>query len=325
MPTELVIKTLPEYKQPLSLEDAKLAINQLGKNLHEHAYIVGGILIWAKRKTGHGKFEEWIKQNIWFSPRTGEHFMAYAKECDKVKQLLEYHGLGFKGVDSTPLNWLRVYNVWNFAERDESLGIEYPGNIPGQIAMNVIHYYTNEGDLVVDPMAGGGSTIDACKKLNRRCLAYDINCVRKDIQYNDITKGFPPETQDCQLIFLDPPYHNLLQKDYVASSVSSLALIDFLDFIEQLAVDCHTTVKKGGFVTFLCQNFYHKFASFDGGCTNFTIEGYKRFTNAGFQLVNEINCPQTSQVYSAGDVQLAKAQKGMLNLVRDLFVYRKVA
>jgi len=172
-------------------------------------------------------------------------------------------------------------------------------------------------------MAGGGSTIDAAIQLKRRCLAYDIDVKRDDIFYNDITKGFPPPTKNCDLIFLDPPYYKIMRAEYVDESVSSLELQDFLTFLKTLAKDCFFTVKNGGFVSFLCQNYYHKFASLEGGYTNFGIEGYKAFLSAGFTLVNEINCPQTTEVYSASDVERAKKQRGMLNLVRDLLIFRK--
>jgi len=104
-----------------------------------------------------------------------------------------------------------IYNVWNFTGRDPRLGIEVPGNIPGQIAMNTLYYYTKQGDLVVDPMAGGGSTVDACLALGRRCRAYDINPPekREDIVKHDIREGFPREVKGCDFIFLDPPYWRL--------------------------------------------------------------------------------------------------------------------
>jgi len=34
----------------------------------------------------------------------------------------------------------KVYNIWNFAGRNPNFGTEYPGNIPGKIALNVIYY-----------------------------------------------------------------------------------------------------------------------------------------------------------------------------------------
>ena len=61
---------------------------------------------------------------------------------------------------------------------------------------------------------------------------------------------------------------------------------------------------------------------------NFTIrqitkEGIQSFKQAGFKLVNRINCPQTSQVYQPQDVKRAQEQKGMLNLVRDLLIFKR--
>jgi DNA modification methylase len=140
---------------------------------------------------------------------------------------------------------------------------------------------------------GGGSTIDACKMKNRRCLAYDINCVRKDIKYNNITKGFPEEAKNCDLIFLDPPYFNLKAKDYVSESVSSLDLQQFERFIDKLAVHCFETVKEKGFVSFLIQNYYVKFASIDD-YVDFGFKALESFLDAGFRLANRISCPQSS-------------------------------
>ena len=332
-----------------------------GEKLTAYAIVSTGIeLIWVRINIHFGEWYPYLENKLNRSPSWATNFMRWTNlfaGWAKIGKLDKEHPenviklrenltsnqqltVGFnidnfwgnKPKQLKELEWLRVGNHWFFVECDKTLGIQewppgsgktYPGRIPGQIAKNVLYYYTKEGDLVVDPMAGGGSTIDACKRLNRQCLAYDINIVREDIKYNDIRQGFPKEAENCDLIFLDPPYHKLLENEYITSSVSSLELDDFLRFLSQLAIDCYKTVKSEGFVSFLCQNFYHKFASLNNGYTNFGIEAYKRFTDAGFELVNEINCPQTSQVYSASDVELAKKQKGMLNLVRDLFIFRK--
>ncbi len=83
---------LPIFHEPDKLEKAKLLINQLGKNLHEHAYMVGKILIWVQSRLHNTlKFEYWISENIWFTDRTAYHFMAFAKKCDHEQRLLDYH------------------------------------------------------------------------------------------------------------------------------------------------------------------------------------------------------------------------------------------
>ncbi|MEA3416320.1 MAG: hypothetical protein U9R02_09235 [Thermodesulfobacteriota bacterium] len=39
---------------------------------------------------------------------------------------------------------------------------------------HILYYLSNQSDLIVDPMAGGGVTPDTCLALNRRCWAFDM-------------------------------------------------------------------------------------------------------------------------------------------------------
>ncbi len=43
----------------------------------------------------------------------------------------------------------------------------YPGVTPAFVIYNMVIRYTNPGDLVLDPMAGSGTTIDVCKEEGR--------------------------------------------------------------------------------------------------------------------------------------------------------------
>ena len=72
------------------------------------------------------------------------------------------------------------YDVWPF-RHDRAYGLPHPGSIPAAIVAHTLHYFTAPGDLVVDPMAGGGTTLDVCQAMGRRCLAYDIHPVRPEI------------------------------------------------------------------------------------------------------------------------------------------------
>ena len=87
-----IINPLPRFKEPIDLDEAKLLINQLGTNMHEHAYLVGKILIWTRDKIGTTRFEnEWILNNVWFCDRTAYRFMGFTKKCDKLGHLIDYH------------------------------------------------------------------------------------------------------------------------------------------------------------------------------------------------------------------------------------------
>jgi len=305
-----------ELQVKFDLEQSTQKILQLKQRTAENIIEIGKEFIKVKGNLKHGQFLKWLEEEVEFTPRWAQMLMEIAITgiAPWQKKQLKY--------ESTFVFEPKIYNIWNFAGRNSNFGLEYPGNIPGEIALNVIYYYTSENDLIIDPMAGGGSTIDACKFLNRKYLAYDINCIREDIEYNDVTKGFPKKVKDCDLIFLDPPYYNLKAKDYIPESVSSLEINKFRKFVDKLAKDCYEVIKKNGIVTYLIQNYYVKFASIDE-YIDFIDEGIQSFKQANFKLINRINCPQTSQVYQPQDVKRAQEQKGMLNLVRDLMIFQK--
>jgi len=61
------------------------------------------------------------------------------------------------------LGWgLRTWDQWNFNECDERFGDDWPGRIPAQLVAHTLFYFTKPGDLVLDPMAGGGVVSDVC-------------------------------------------------------------------------------------------------------------------------------------------------------------------
>jgi DNA modification methylase len=51
----------------------------------------------------------------------------------------------------------------------------HPCNMPVRLAERIIKCSSNEGDIVLDPFVGSGTTAVACKKLNRHYIGIDIN------------------------------------------------------------------------------------------------------------------------------------------------------
>ena len=205
---------------------------------------------------------------------------------------------------------LQLFNVWYFPNRDKQYGLDFKGAIPGQIVENVLYYFTEPFDVVVDPMAGGGTTIDVCKALKRRYRAYDINPMREDIAKHDITQGFPKECNNCDLIFLDPPYFNMVFDTF--KDVNR-----FYGFVEKLVKDCFSTVKPGGIVALLMQDMTEK--------GNYCLSGecYRIFRQVGFETIAHISCPLTTQQWIGRDINWAKENKIMLGRNRDLYVFRR--
>lgn len=96
------------------------------------------------------------------------------------------------------------YPSQNYGESGQG-DTDYPGATPSYIIWNLLKRYTKPKDLVVDPMAGSGTTLDVARDLNRRALGYDINTQRKDV-FNVDARDLPLEDEKADFIFIDPPY-----------------------------------------------------------------------------------------------------------------------
>ncbi|MFK5974960.1 MAG: DNA methyltransferase [Sulfurovum sp.] len=72
---------------------------------------------------------------------------------------------------------LECSTVWSFVSRGNwaTHNNEYRGNWSPQVVRNLLLRYSNEGEYLLDPMIGGGTTAIECKLLNRNLLALDIN------------------------------------------------------------------------------------------------------------------------------------------------------
>ena len=111
------------------------------------------------------------------------------------------------------LGWgLRTWDHWYFNDIDRRFGDDWPGRIPAQLVGHALYYFTREGDLVFDPMAGGGVVPDTCLAFQRKCWSFDIVDrpeTRPEIepfQWNPKDLQWPVKGKEKpDLIFLDPP------------------------------------------------------------------------------------------------------------------------
>lgn len=81
----------------------------------------------------------------------------------------------FAGRDHTMMPELRVPSSWQKFNRERGL---HPTQKPVALFEYLIKTYTNDGDLVLDPFAGSGTTAVAAAALGRRAI-----CIEKDPQY----------------------------------------------------------------------------------------------------------------------------------------------
>ena len=58
---------------------------------------------------------------------------------------------------------------------NQSRGIEHPAPFPEKLAEDHILSWSNEGDTVLDPMCGSGTTLKMAKKNNRNYIGIEIS------------------------------------------------------------------------------------------------------------------------------------------------------
>jgi DNA modification methylase len=219
--------------------------------------------------------------------------------------------------DPRKYSWLRCGTFWYFSSCDPRFGIKYPGRIPGQIPANVIHYFTAPGDLVVDPMAGGGSTIDAAALLERRCVAYDLVPSRPEIQQNDAIAGLPATAQGAKLIFIDPPYGSIAKGFYEEHPhcLSRMGEEEFLQALLLIGGHCREVLDPEGYLAILVQNVY-------GWQTHTVLQVMQLFIEKHWELVRRIQVPLPNHQISSNVMKWARENRQMVNTDRDLLVFK---
>lgn len=98
-----------------------------------------------------------------------------------------------------------IYNVWK--QQTKSEGSDHFGNSESRWFDNLLYLYTKPFDVVIDPFAGGGSTIDIYKKRLRRYFVSDRKPIverEREIRKHDLKDGplKPPQWKNVKLVTL---------------------------------------------------------------------------------------------------------------------------
>jgi len=99
------------------------------------------------------------EKHAWTEPMVWSLALEDKEDLDRFKEI----GWG-----------LRTWDQWEWNDCDKRFGDDWRGRIPAQLIAHILFYFSKPGDLILDPMAGGGVTPDTCLALSRRCWAFDM-------------------------------------------------------------------------------------------------------------------------------------------------------
>jgi len=227
------------------------------------------------------------------------------------------------------LNWgLRTWDLWEWNDCDRRFGDDWPGRIPAQLIAHILYYFSNQNDLVFDPMGGGGVTPDTCLALGRKCWSLDMidrPDTRPEIEqhYWDVKSNFESAStsnpfslnskEKPDLIIFDPPYFDKKAKSYDKKSISMLPKKEYLAFFEGFLAWLRRKVKKTTRLAFINAN-WRDFQNTpaieeqpEGAILIF--EYHKIFHKTGWQPTHVIQAPMSSERFHAGVVSAMQKKK----------------
>src|SRR3989338_10287142 len=135
------------------------------------------------------------------------------------------------------------YPTQNYGDKPHGNN-KYNGVTPAFVLWNLLHRYTKECDLVVDPMCGSGTTIDVAKELKRKVIGYDINVTRPEILRND-SRTIPLKDSSVDFVFIDSPYSDNINYSYNKECIGKISCerMEFYDELEKTACEIARILK----------------------------------------------------------------------------------
>lgn len=139
----------------------------------------------------------------------------------------------------------------------------YPGRTPSYVVWNLLQRYTREGDVVVDPFCGGGTTLDVARELRREAVGYDVAPARDDIVEAD-ARELPLPSESADFVFMDPPYSTHIRYSDSPRCIGRLSAsrADYLDAMALVFAEAQRVLKDRRYLALYVSDSFDKRTGF---------------------------------------------------------------
>ncbi len=149
-------------------EDRRICINipiDTGKNGKRS--LMADVTILAKR-TG-SKYKGTIIWNPSAALRASKHAMTFSRNIEVILVLYKEN---WKPVKKEYKDY--VNEIWNFSGESKKR-VGHPAPFPVEIPRRLIKMFSSEGNTILDPFSGSGTTLVACQLLGRKGIGVEIS------------------------------------------------------------------------------------------------------------------------------------------------------
>ena len=230
--------------------------------------------------------------------------------------------------------------VWSFPRRGKwaTHKSTWRGNWSPEVVRNIMLRYSNEGDTLLVPMIGGGTTAIEAKILNRNLICSDINQVAIDrtkesllfdveneswqkVVHRDARDQSEIKDESVDLVLTHPPYANIIKysNGEINEDLSNIHDIDeFISEMDVVAKEMFRVLKPGKYCAILMGDTRRK--------KMYQPMAYmvmQKFLNAGFLLKEDIIKKQHNCKATGFWVNKSKDYNFLLIMHEHLFIFLK--
>ncbi len=177
---------------------------------------------------------------------------------------------------------LQTTSLWYYPSQqysDEPMGSPgYEGRTPAWVIWNLLTRYTREGDLVVDPFCGGGTTLDVARSLKREAQGFDVAPFRDDIELAD-ARSMPLEDSSVDFMFMDPPFSTHIDYSDSPDCIGKLDAFkeDYFEAMELVFDEAHRVLRDRRYLAVFVGDSFKKKKGFVPIGARFLVSLERRF------------------------------------------------